>query len=349
LVKNLKKNILFCLIILGLTLQSTFAMSQSEIASTLQAAFNANNQKQYSKSITLAEKVLKTNPKNYQALCILGMAYSGQGAKQKAIATFTQASVSSPNEWSADSFIADIYMQSGSYYIARRYYTKVLSNKNLSKEEITYFKKQIDICNQKLTTVNKNANVAISDVNVKIPYETGKWKMRALSNSTSGWSVEYGYMNENVAQDKWTKLITVNYFKTPKFKIDSYYNQTISLLRDFAVSQHKAFMTKLISKTPTEIIYEWNVGKGEEAEIARIIQKDNDIYHIHYAQKSNITTADRDKWIKILKASTIQSKVTQSKSASVKTTQSKTVQSKVSTSKTVQNKTLPSKTVQNKK
>src|SRR5574344_120662 len=301
--KKIINKFLLAIFVFALFVQSTMAMTQSEVKDTLFAALDANNKKQYATSIELSQKVLKAYPKNYQALCILGLAYAGKGDTMKAVDVLSKASATNPDEWSANSFLGDIYMHYGSYYVAKKYYEKVLANPKLTDAEKTYFQKQVTNCQKKLS---EQSNAKTLKINVKIPFTVpADWSVRGVSKTQYGWAVEYGYKNENITNDKWTKLVTVNYFKSMDINVNDYYLKTMKFLNDYSVSLHRPFKYNLISKSDNEVIYEWNLGNGQECEISRVVQVGKEVYHLHYAQKSAITKSQRDEWLKVFEATKI--------------------------------------------
>lgn len=268
----------------------------------LQQAYNANQQKRYDKAIELTESVLNNDPKNYQALCILGITYGNLGNSEKAIDAFTKASKYNPNQWSALSFLGDIYMQKGAYYIAEQYYQKVIEKPDVPTNTKLYFEKRINICKQNLA---KTSNVKNLNINVVIPFNPSEWHIAGLSEKNGSWNAEYSYKNEKITNGQWSKLITINYINKPTFKIDKVYSFSISNLEKIAESLHKDFKYTLISQNEMEIVYKWDFENGQEAEIARIIQYGDDIYHLHYAQKSTFSEEEASIWLKTLMNSKI--------------------------------------------
>jgi tetratricopeptide (TPR) repeat protein len=171
----IRKSLILFLLILLVGIQPAIGMPQKELENTLIAAFNANKQKQYDISIILSQRVLKEYPENYQALCFLGMAYGGKGDAQKAIDILSKASKYHPKEWSADSFLGDIYMQLESYYIAKQYYEQVVQNTSVPANAKSYFKNQIEICEKKLA---RNFDGEKPSINVKIPFKSSEWNLK---------------------------------------------------------------------------------------------------------------------------------------------------------------------------
>lgn len=297
-----KRNFILVTLFILICAQSVFAMTEDEIKTSLISAYKANAQKQYYESINLAQKVLKEDPKNYHALCILGITYGNQGEAQKAIDAFSKASEYHPEQWSANSFLGDTYMQLKGYYLAKQYYQKVADNKTISPDAKQYFENQIKICEMKLS---QDFTGAKPEINVKIPFNSSQWKLKGLSNNEMSWNAEYAYNNEIVENGRWSKLVTVNYIKNPALTLNEYYLNTIHNLENISKSLNKDLKYKIIYQDTKETIYEWNIGDGEEAEISRVIKHGNNIYHLHYAQKSNISNDQRSKWLEILKESKI--------------------------------------------
>lgn len=291
--------IVFLLFFLTST-QPVMATTQKELQNTFVAASNAYTKKQYDTSIILSQRILKVDPKHYETLCLLGMAYGSKGDVDKSIETFVKASKYCPNRWEANSFLGDIYMQQEAYYIAKMYYKNVVNNKNLPADGKAFYTKQVKQCEKMLARESKDEEPIL---NVQIPFNTSEWTEKGMSNDKNMWSVEYVYNNEDI--NHWSRLVTINCFNHPGFTLDEYYLGTIKDLKGIAISLNKSFTYKLISRNENEIIYEWNTGNGEEVEIARVIKYGNKVYHLHYAQRSNITDKQRAEWIKTLKESKI--------------------------------------------
>lgn len=279
---------------------SVMAITQKELKNTFVAASSAYTKKQYDTSIILSKRILKIDPKHYETLCLLGLAYGSKGDVDKSIETFVKAAKLYPNRWEANSFLGDIYMQQEAYYIAKMYYKNVVNNKTLPADGKVIYNKKLKLCEKMLERINDSKG---PNINVVIPFNPSEWTIKGMSNDKNMWGVEYVYKNEDLKS--WSKLVTIDCFKSPEFTLDEYYSKIINYLKGMAISLNKNFTYKLISHSENEIIYEWNTGNGEEAEISRLIKHGNEVYQLHYAQKSNITDKQREEWIRILKESKI--------------------------------------------
>ncbi len=276
------------------------AMSYKNDFKEAESAYKAKN---YTDAILGFNQVLKDNPKNYKAHCMLAMSYAQKGDNNSAEMVLTRAIEMFPDEWNAYTILGDIKRSEHNYGVAIEYYKKAIATPTIPDEGKVHYLKEIDKTTKEQNTWNqKAASLGIITTSVEMNLDKTKWEIAYNAGNDKNWIVEYGLKGEDVMNYKWTQLVTVQFFEK------TYYNKTpeehilnqLAAIEKMAINTQKMFQKSVISNKTTDIMYEWAFDKGQESEIARVVQTEKGLYHLHYAKKGVINKQERQQWIDVL-------------------------------------------------
>ena len=145
------------------------------------------------------------------------------------------------------------------------------------------------------------SNSALSKIK---PNLDSKWELAYFDMIQNQWIAEYGLKGEDVVNFRWTKLITINFLGNFKASLTTklYSENFKALLQQQAKSMGKTLSFKVIPANNGEYWFEWSIAGRNESEICRIIRRNTEMYHLHYAHKKPaFTQAERNSAISILK------------------------------------------------
>lgn len=264
--------------------------------------------KDYDNAIADFNNALKYNSNSYQTYCLLGMSYGSIGQIQKSEDILEKAVKLYPNEWKAYTFLGDIKKSQKNYPIAIEYYEKAISLPSLPADGKAYYKKTIEQTIQEQNNFNaSHSDISLIKNNVELNLDWQTWQKSYGEGKKYNWVIEYGLKGEDVKNYKWTQLVTVQYYETNVYHYypNEYLKIHLAPIEEVAQNTHKNFTKNIISQKPDEIIYEWSFDNGEESEVARLINTDKGLYHLHFAKKGIITPKEKVKWLNILKTAKI--------------------------------------------
>ncbi len=268
-----------------------------------QAATNSYNSKNYTDAILGFNSVLKDNPKNYKAHCMLAMSYAKKGENNSAEMVLTRAIELFPDEWNAYTILADIKRSEHNYMLAIEYYKKAIATPKIPDEGKVHYLKEIEKTKKELNSWNqKAANLGIITNSVEMNLDKTKWELAYSAGNDKNWIVEYGLKGEDVQNYNWTQLVTVQFFEKEFYKKTPEEHILIQLdaIEKMAINTQKMFQKSVISNKTTDIVYDWVFDKGKESEIARVIQTDKGLYHLHYFKKGVISKQEHQQWVELL-------------------------------------------------
>ena len=268
-----------------------------------QTAKNSYDAKNYTDAILGFNNVLKTNPKNYKAHCMLAMSYAKKGENNSAEMVLTRAIELFPDEWNAYTILGDMKRSEHNYSLAIEYYKKAIASPKITDDGKVHYLKEIEKTTKEQNAWNqKAASLGIITTSVDMNLDKTKWEVAYNAGNDKNWIVEYGLKGEDVMNYKWTQLVTVQFFEK------EYYNKTpeehilnqLAAIEKMAINTQKMFQKSVISNKTTDIMYDWSFDKGQESEIARVVETEKGLYHLHYAKKGIINKQERQQWIEIL-------------------------------------------------
>ena len=112
------------------------AMSYKNDFKEAESAYKAKN---YTDAILGFNQVLKDNPKNYKAHCMLAMSYAQKGDNNSAEMVLTRAIEMFPDEWNAYTILGDIKRSEHNYGVAIEYYKKAIATPTIPDEAAKAF------------------------------------------------------------------------------------------------------------------------------------------------------------------------------------------------------------------
>ena len=307
--------------------------AQIEFKQKYDKGMKAYNDKKYDLAIENFNQALNYRPTSYSTLCVLGTSYAYVKDFKMAEKTFKDAIKLYPNEWNAYVLLADVLKSRHEYGQAIDYYEIAVSLESMGGKEKTYYKKLVRELKTERNEYNMrkkdSLNSAIFDTKVKSAEPKNKdenndnlknsgdvflelnmkdWQEVLNQKDDKAYIVEYGLKGEDVKNNKWTKLVTVQYFllnENFKTTLSTYYYNHIGAIETIAKNSNKNFEKKIISQKNNEIIYEWSFDNAKESEIARIVFIDKHVYHIHCAKKGAISDIEKKEFLELLKTAVL--------------------------------------------
>lgn len=131
-----------------------------------------------------------------------------------------------------------------------------------------------------------------------------------------GWKIGYEYREEftntnireiipqNEAIDKWTKMITIQYYSGRKDDTEAFMNALEMSMK----KRCKETMWKVIEKNNNSILYEWKIKNcspnDDQHEISKLFIGNDGLHRAAYTEKvQNMQSNVRDEWVKRLSSS----------------------------------------------
>lgn len=266
-------------------------------------AENSYKAQNYTDAILGFTDIIKTNPKNYKAHCLLAMSYAKKGENSSAEMVLTRAVELFPDEWNAYTILGDIKRSEHNYALAIEYYKKALASPKIPDEGKVHYLKEIEKVKDEQNNWDKKAsNLGIITNSVELNLDKEKWELAYNAGNDKNWIVEYGLKGEDVMNYNWTQLVTVQFFEKDFYKKtpEEHILNQLYAIEKMAINTQKMFQKSVISNKTTDIVYEWSFDKGKESEIARVFVTDKGMYHLHYAKKGTISTQEKTQWLEIL-------------------------------------------------
>lgn len=273
-----------------------------------QLAEKSYNEKNYTDAILGFNKIVKDDPKNYKAYCMLAMSYAQKGESVSAQNVLTGAIEKFPNEWNAYTIMGDILRSEHNYPLAIEYYKKALASPKITNDGKVRYLKLIEQTKKEQNIRNEKASkLGLITNSVEMNLDKDKWGVAYNAGNDKNWIVEYGLQGEDVQNYKWTQLVTVQFFEKDFYKKtpEEHILLQLGAIEKMAINTQKMFTKSVISNSPKDITYEWVFDKGSESEVARVVKTDKGLYHLHYAKKGIITSEERKNWVDVLKKAKI--------------------------------------------
>jgi hypothetical protein len=135
----------------------------------------------------------------------------------------------------------------------------------------------------------------------QIHFDNRIWTEGHRANRTGGFIVEFVHQGETV--ENWTELVTWEFFQT--LKTDTL-EGTMDRMKLYFSEKHPNITWNVISKSDTDLIYEWKLQNDptneDQHEIARMMRGENGIHLIRYTIKTpNIPSQKREEWLNLLR------------------------------------------------
>lgn len=281
----------------------SFAQTNNTYISSYNKGVQAFKNKNYTTAVVELNKAIKTNPKFYNAYCLLGIVYGMQGKVIQSKQVLEKAIQISPNKWQAYSYLGDIERSQHLYPLAIEYYEKAISISSLEEKGKQYYRNEINKIKLEQDKYNSQANIKKNHPNYFDIALPSNWKMAMEMCNGKQYLVEYGLNGEDVKNYKWTQLITLQFLDKSIINpnLMGSYNQFTSKLENAAKNTNKTFYKKIIEDNSNEILFEFNYGNNEEFGLCRLVQTNKGLYSFGYSKKGNINNEEKQKWIKTLK------------------------------------------------
>lgn len=298
----------------------------------------AYNEKKYDVAVVQFNKALNYKPDSYSSLCLLGASYAYLKDEKMAEKTFQDAIKLFPDEWNAYVYLADLKRSQHDYAMAREYYETAVTLESMGGKEKLYYKKFLktlkteeeayemknsvesplmkfkqnpsDSTGTTVTPDGVNGPVNAIVVNgVALNINPKNWEKALEQKDEKSSMVEYQLKGEDFKTNRWSKLVTVQYFlitETFKPSLDSYYEGHIQAIETVAKNSGKTFEKKVIYKKQNDMMYEWKFDGGKESEISRIIMAKDALYHVHFAKRGVFAPEEKAKFWDILKTAKVE-------------------------------------------
>ncbi|WP_233588660.1 hypothetical protein [Legionella sp. km535] len=151
---------------------------------------------------------------------------------------------------------------------------------------------------------NAVAPVILTYDQQNIHFDDRAWKPAWGQKTNAGWTVEYIPVGDNINQ--WKELVTSQFISGLEGVTPAQFKKTfVDNLKKTGVT----YSINTIAEQPDQLIFEFKVTVPvnlQQDEIQKITRGKGGIYVLHYAiKKSNMSKANRQKWIENLKKSSI--------------------------------------------
>lgn len=136
--KEVKVAILAITLSLLCTSINTVLAESKKPSPLVQQSINLYEQCKYNEAIAPLQKYLEKDPKNTNALILMGIIQGSNGNPNKAIEYFHSVLKITPNDWKPYSLMANTYRAQGQHSDAIKYYKQGLKIKNIDEKTRNY-------------------------------------------------------------------------------------------------------------------------------------------------------------------------------------------------------------------
>ncbi len=280
---------LICFFCVGIGYADNFSFERS-----FTNGMRAYQSEDYEKASLYFKKALDEDPDFYDTYYMLGISYTlahdfkkGELVLKKAIDRF-------PTQWQAYGVLGDIYAVNNQFSEALAVYQKAMEQETFPKEEFLIFQKKIRLLKDQQEIYLEKNKVLKDDLSARVKIDLDQqWSSVFASKNKDNWLLEYGLTGENVEEDQWSQLVTIQCMSKNPFS-PSFEDLEKQIF-------HASSQVNTLSKEGKIGLYEVNFEKNKKFNLIKLMDRSRSVCLIQYSSKEKLTPQQSKRWKRILK------------------------------------------------
>ncbi len=258
------------------------------------SGMRAYQSEDYEQAALYFKKALDEDPDFYDTYYMLGISYTLAHDYKKGELILKKAIDRFPTQWQAYGVLGDIYAVNDQFSEALAVYQTAMKQETFPSEEILIFQKKIRLLNDQQEAYLKKSKALKNNLSARVKIDLDpQWSSVFASKNKDNWLLEYGLTGENVEEDQWSQLVTVQCMGknalSPSFEeLEKRISRASSHL-------------KTLSKDEKTALYEVNFEKNKKFNLIKLVDYPAFVCVIQYASKEKLTPQQSKRWTSILK------------------------------------------------